>query len=253
MVRAIPGLGSIAISEGCQSTLISLVSTPASACLNLPGTVAVLSTVANSSWIPPINAWLTNFCSAELCTDDQLRSTLSTAADGCSAELAYLGITKSDVVVNVIDYFEDSKAALCVIDSNNGNKFCAITTLEAIETAIGAPLTPSSAVAGFPLLVDNAYRIARRIGCTACTAAGLALVRPSIWPSAYTDVVVPWVTWHCGASFVATPTTGLSPATGTLAQVAAAATTSRSASDPLVVPEALLGIMGLLSAAFTLF
>lgn len=74
--------------------------------------------------------------------------------------------------------------------------------MQAIETAIGEPLTPTSGVAGFPLVTDNAYRIARQIGCTACTAAALQAVRPAIWPSAYTDYVVPWVSWHCGNSFV---------------------------------------------------
>ena len=38
------------VSQGCQNTLTSLISSPAATCLNIPGTVAILSTVANSRY-----------------------------------------------------------------------------------------------------------------------------------------------------------------------------------------------------------
>jgi hypothetical protein len=100
--------------SGCQSTLESLISSPAAACLNLPGTLAIFSTVANSSWIPATNTWLSNFCAADPCTNDALSSTLSTAATGCSAELATFGVTTNDIIQEATTYFPIAKEALCL-------------------------------------------------------------------------------------------------------------------------------------------
>jgi hypothetical protein len=103
--------------SGCQSTLESLISSPAATCLNLPGTLAIFSTVANSSWIPATNTWLSNFCAADPCTNDALNSTLSTAASGCSAELAELatfGVTTNEIIQDATTYFPIVKEAMCL-------------------------------------------------------------------------------------------------------------------------------------------
>lgn len=90
------------------------MSSPASTCLNLPGTVAILTTVANSSWIPPINSWLSNFCAADDCTSDQISATVGTVADGCSAELEFAQVTKDDLVNEAVQNFGVVKEALCL-------------------------------------------------------------------------------------------------------------------------------------------
>jgi hypothetical protein len=101
-------------NRACQNTLTTLLSTPASACLNIPGTVAIISTVANSSWIPPTNNWLSNFCAAETCTDEQITGTVSVAADGCTAELQTMGITKEFIIQQAIQYYPTAKQAVCL-------------------------------------------------------------------------------------------------------------------------------------------
>jgi hypothetical protein len=90
------------------------MSSPASTCLNLPGTVAILTTVANSSWIPPINSWLSGFCAADECTSDQISATVGTVADGCSAELEFAQVTKEELVDQAVQNFDVAKQALCL-------------------------------------------------------------------------------------------------------------------------------------------
>lgn len=94
--------------------MTSLMSTPAAACMNIPGTVAIISTVANSSWIPPTNTWLSDFCGAETCTNDQITATVGMAADGCPSELQAIGVTKEFLAEQAITYYPYAKQALCL-------------------------------------------------------------------------------------------------------------------------------------------
>lgn len=247
------GLSALGLSESCQTTLTGLINSPASTCLNLPGTVAIFSTVANSSWIPPINTWLSNFCAADECTSDQLSATAGTIADGCSVELAYSQISKEFLVNAVVQYFSIAKQVLCLRDSGNSNQLCAITTLNLVQTALGGqPLTPDVIIRNYPLLIENNYALAKQIVCTPCTAAALAIVRPAI-PESFLSPVDSVVNQQCGADFTSTPTGTISTVTGTQALLAAQATESKSSSMPSAAPGALLGVVGFFSAVAALF
>ncbi|PVF97560.1 hypothetical protein CPB86DRAFT_815428 [Serendipita vermifera] len=239
----------IEVSQGCQSTLTSLLGTPASSCLNLPGTVAVLTTVANSSWIPPINTWLTNFCSAELCTDDQLSGTISIAADACSNELTTLGVTKDFVIQQAIEYFPVAKQALCLRDQSDSNNLCTITTLEKLETALGGqPLSPDVIINNWESHMHN-DTVARQVACTPCMSAAYSLIKPSI-PEDILVQVESWINYQCGADYTASPTGDIAVVTGTDAVRAAQATaTPTSGATTLGVHGAFIGagVAGLMS------
>ncbi|KIM32608.1 hypothetical protein M408DRAFT_326388 [Serendipita vermifera MAFF 305830] len=251
--RAIPSLGSFGVSEACQNGLTSLINSPASTCLNIPGTVAILSTVENSSWIPPTNAWASTFCAAEACTSDQITSTLNTAADACSTELASTGLDRDFIIQQAIQYLPVVKSAICLRDSGNSNKLCAITTLEAVQTAFGAPLTPTLVSQRYHDVLEVNDTLAAQLACTSCAAKALDLVTPSI-PEPYLGQVTSFFDFHCGANFTTTsPTSTIAVVTGTQAQLAAQATASRNASGPLAAPGALLGVIGFFSAVASLF
>jgi len=211
--------------------------------LNLPGTVAILSTVANSSWIPPINTWLSNFCAADECTSDQISATVGTIADGCSVDLGYAQISKEFLVDQAVQYFAIAKQALCLRDSGNSNQLCAITTLNLAQTALGGqPLTPDLVIRNYPLLLQNNYALAKQIACTPCTAAALAIIRPAI-PEDFLSTVDSFVNEQCGADFTSTPTGTISAVTGTQALLAAQATASKSSAMLLAAPGALPGVV----------
>lgn len=246
------GLSALGLSVSCQTTLTGLITSPASTCLNIPGTVAIFSTVANSSWIPPINTWLSNFCAADECTSDQISATVGTIADGCSVELGYLQISKEFLVDQAVQYFGIAKQALCLRDSGNSNQLCAITTLNLAQTALGGPLTPDLIIRNYPLLLENNYALAKQIVCTPCTAAALAIIRPAI-PEPFLSTVDSFANEQCGADFTSTPTGTISPVTGTQALLAAQATASKSSSMSLAAPGALLGVVGFFSAVAALF
>ncbi|CAG7852318.1 SubName: Full=Uncharacterized protein {ECO:0000313/EMBL:CCA69751.1} [Serendipita indica DSM 11827] len=242
--RAIAGLS---LSQGCENTVKNLLSSPAATCMNLPGTVAIFSTVANSSWIPPINKWLSDFCGAPDCTGDQITSTLNTVMDGCANDIAQLGVTipREQIISNSVTYFPQAKSALCLRDSSNSNKLCAITTLENLQTALGgAPLTPAVIEEKYPLLLANNYALAKQLACTPCTSAAFALVRPAL-PQSILTTVDGFVGDQCGVDFTSQPTGSIAVVTGTAAQLAASATASSSpsagfASFSLNLPVALL-------------
>jgi len=247
------GLESLQLSQSCQTTLTGLLSSPASTCLNIPGTVAILSTVANSSWIPPINTWLSGFCAADPCTSDQISATVGTVADGCSAELALAQVTKQEAIDEAVQNFGVVKEALCLRDAGNGDQLCAITTLNAVQTALGGqPLTPDVVMQNYPLLLANDYALAKQLACTPCASAAFALVRPAL-PQEFLGVIDSFVGEQCGVNFTSTPTGSISVVTGTEALLAAQATASTSSSMHLSAPSALLGVVGILSAVAALF
>jgi hypothetical protein len=251
-LTSMAGLGNY-ISEGCQTTLSGLMSSPASTCLNIPGTVAILSTVANSSWIPPTNTWLSNFCAADSCTSDQISATISIVTNGCAAEFALAGVTNEFVIEQAVTHFDVAKQALCVRDSGNGNKLCAITTLEAVQTALGGePLTPSLLISNYPRLLANNYALARQLACTPCASAAFALVRPAL-PQEFLSMIDSFVGEQCGVDFTSTPTGSITVVTGTKALAAARATASTNASVQLSAHGALLGAVGIFSVIASLF
>ncbi|KAG8798084.1 hypothetical protein FRC17_007566, partial [Serendipita sp. 399] len=202
----IAGLDGLGLSEYAFTLFLFdfasfLTSSDASNCLNLPGTVAIFSTVANSSWIPPINTWLSDFCGKDACTTDQITSTLNTVADGCSAEISQLGVTREYIIQQVVDNFNLGKSALCLRDSGNSNALCAITTLQKLETALGGkPLTPAVVIENYPRLLANNYALAREVACTPCVSAAFALVRSAI-PQVYINIVDSFVGSQCGVDF----------------------------------------------------
>ncbi|KAG8753919.1 hypothetical protein FRC14_005622 [Serendipita sp. 396] len=250
----IAGLEGVSISEGCQTTLKSLLSSPAATCLNIPGTIAIFSTVSNSSWIPPTNTWLSDFCGKDDCTSDQITSTLNTVIDGCSAEFNQLGVTRDYVIQQAVDNFSTAKSALCLRDSSNSNALCAITTLQKLETALGGqPLTPTVVSQNYQLLLANDYALAKEIACTPCVSAAFALVRSAI-PQEYISLVDSFVGSQCGVDFTSLPTGSIAVVTGSAAVNAAQATAQGSAgfsSASLSIFTPILFALG--TAAFAAF
>jgi len=145
------------------------------------------------------------------------------------------------------------KEALCLRDSGNGNQLCAITTLNAVQTAFGGqPLTPDVVMQNYPLLLTNNFALAKQIACTPCASAAFALVRPAL-PQEFLSVIDSFVGEQCGVDFTSTPTGSISVVTGTQALFAAQATASTSSSMHLSVPSVLLGLVGIISAVAALF
>jgi len=249
----IPALSGI-VSSGCQTTLESLINSPAATCLNLPGTLAIFSTVSNSSWIPPTNTWLSSFCAADPCTDDQITSTVGTAADGCTAEIAELGVTKDFLIQEATQYFSTAKSAACLRDSSNHNDLCAITTLQKFEDAMGLPLTPTNVIARYHDVLETNDTLARELACTPCGAAAFSLLQPALSQSQdITNYVNSFVDFMCGPDFASTEATGsISVVTGTAAQVALQATGTTSGSYKIQAPGLVIGFAGILSLVASL-
>jgi hypothetical protein len=194
-------------------------------------------------------------CAADPCTSDEISATVGIVVDGCPTEFAFAGVTKDFVIEQAVQYFDIAKQALCVRDSGNGNKLCAITTLTALETALGgAPLTPTVVIQKYPLLLENNFALARQLACTPCAAAAFAIVRPAL-PQEFLGMIDSFVGEQCGVDFTSTPTAGgkISVVTGTQALLAAQATATPNSSAQLSAKGAVFGAVGIFSVILSLF
>lgn len=91
--RVPPRISLSGLSSSCQSTLTSIVISPASSCLNAQGLVAIATTSANASLIGPLNSWLSGMCGQPACSNTTLTDIVSNVTSGCASDLSNLGAT----------------------------------------------------------------------------------------------------------------------------------------------------------------
>ncbi|KAE9411340.1 hypothetical protein BT96DRAFT_8537 [Gymnopus androsaceus JB14] len=89
----LPGVHSLSLSQGCESAVEGLLTSPDAACLN-PSALLSFVLGSDAGSIPStVNSWLTGICSTGSCTNDSISSVVTNVASACSSELSSLGIS----------------------------------------------------------------------------------------------------------------------------------------------------------------
>lgn len=197
------------LSASCQSTAASVLTGPASTCLGVAGMMSIATTPANQSIITPVDNWLSSTCAQPACTNATIDALISNITTGCASDLSTAGVTSdsvADIKENIEYWYPVAREVTCLKDSNNSNKFCITTTLQAIESYVGEPLSLNNLNSLVPRLAMSGGNIPTNLTCTDCVQAAYALIRPHLndanrgtWDS--------YLAGQCGTSF----TSGTSP------------------------------------------
>ncbi|KAG9100024.1 hypothetical protein FRC06_004603 [Ceratobasidium sp. 370] len=198
------GMGGV--SSTCQSAATAVLSGPAGTCLGVSDLLNIALAPANQSLISPIDKWLTDTCAQPACTTETLDAAVSNITSGCQTDL---GLTSDDIVdvkQYIDEWYSTAREVACLKDTNAANAFCVTTTLQAIETYAGQPLSKSG-IPGIILRFGSANaEIPKNITCTPCIQAAYALIRPKL-NDANRGTWDNYLGGQCGSSY----TSGSSP------------------------------------------
>lgn len=196
----LPGVHSITLSQGCQSAIEGLLTSPDAACFNPSALLSAVLGSNSGSITNTVNTWLTGICSAGSCTNDSIASVVTDVTSGCSTELASLGISVSNVQSDVISAVQAAyptvREIACTQDDTT-NQLCVVETLNNLEAAVGqVNVTDLNILNLFSTLANDAESIA----CTDCMKESFSIAKsnfPSLVSQAEPDAEA-----LCGASFV---------------------------------------------------
>jgi len=128
------------ISQGCESTLAAIATSPDNSCLNAAGLVASIGSAnANSSLVGPLGTWAQGMCSQQACTNQTLANLVNNITSGCSSDLASLGFTSDvtpSVVASVQEFFPSFREIVCLKNSTSGN-LCFADALNTVQNKVG--------------------------------------------------------------------------------------------------------------------
>ena len=170
------------LSASCQAAAASVLTGPAAECLGVAGLVNVAMTSANQSFITPINNWLSTTCAQPACTNATLDSVISNLTTGCTSDLNAAGVDSSsvqEITAYIKEWYPTGREVACLQDTGNSNAYCVTTTLQAVETWIGQPLSLNTISAIGPKLAANGD-VPKSLICTDCIHAAYSIVRPKL-------------------------------------------------------------------------
>jgi len=187
------------LSATCQAAItdVALSNTP---CL-APGDLTTLAlSPSNTSVIPLANKWLTDMCSSSPCTNSTINATVTSLVNGCSTDLASLGVdslSPATAVAYSEQYYPVLREILC---SQSNNNFCVTSTLTNLQTAIGQNLTIATVES--PDFENSVMSISSAaVLCTDCTQTAYALIKqstPELSGSSFENQLAT----VCGSNFV---------------------------------------------------
>jgi len=195
----LPGVHSLSLSQGCESAVEGLLTSPDAACLN-PSALLSFVLGSDAGSIPStVNSWLTGICSTGSCTNDSISSVVTNVASACSSELSSLGISTSDVqsaIAIAQDVYPTVREVACLQDDST-SQLCVVETLNNLESVVGqVNITDLNVLNLFSVFANNVESVA----CTDCMKESFSIAKsnfPSLVSQAEPDAQA-----LCGASFV---------------------------------------------------
>jgi len=199
------------ISTKCQSTLASIVLSPAGQCLNAQALVALVMADKSSSLIGPVNNWFTGLCQEPLCTNDTLATLVSNVTSGCSTELQALGagnLNNQEITAAVQQAYPTVRQLVCLSDTTNGNNTLCITeTLTNLQSTVGTLNASEVENLVNQASQGNVPNIPASVLCSNCTKEAYNIINTN-YPGLINSDDVNDVVNECGSSF----TDGSAPA-----------------------------------------
>ncbi|KAJ4483285.1 hypothetical protein J3R30DRAFT_1757990 [Lentinula aciculospora] len=192
------------LSQGCQSSLEGLLTSPDAACLN-PSALLSFVVGSNSGSIPStVNTWLTGICSSGSCTNQSISNVVTNLTSGCSSELSSLGISTSSIqseVISIAQEFYPTVRQVACLEDDTSNQLCAVETLNNLQSVVGqlnvTDLSVLNLFADAEKLFANGVQ---DIACTDCMKESFSIAKanfPSLVSQAEPDAQA-----LCGASFL---------------------------------------------------
>lgn len=255
LVVAVAAVGAAAqdlssLSSSCQTAVTGILTGPASTCLGVGGLMSVAMTPANESFVAPINNWLTSTCSQPACTNATIDSLITNVTTGCSTDLSTAGVTSSDiesVKTQLENLYPIGREIACLQDKSNANAYCVTTTLKAIESYIGQPLSLNTISAIAPKLAASGGEVPKDLVCTSCVQAAYGILKPYMSNSDIQSVDS-YFSGVCGSTFTngTTPTNIIQTASTATAGSSTASGGAMSLNTGVLgsVVAAMLGVAG---------
>ncbi|EJD03234.1 uncharacterized protein FOMMEDRAFT_20398 [Fomitiporia mediterranea MF3/22] len=199
------GVAAISLSSQCQSTLLTVASSPDSTCLNVAGLAGLLTTPQNQSLVQPINTWLAGACGEDPCTNQSLAAIVQNITSGCGSDLSSIGFDNSstgDVVSVVQQGYPTVRKIACLKQSSN-NSLCVTSLLTQIEQAEGQPLSIENIMNDLPAMVmGQAKNVPSSIACSDCVKQAYTVLKQDEPAIASNTDVSNALSSQCGASFI---------------------------------------------------
>ncbi|KAH9957901.1 hypothetical protein BC827DRAFT_1222200 [Russula dissimulans] len=194
----------LGVSSQCQSSLAGIVSSPDAQCINAAGLAPIFLGDSNTSVVPPLNTWLTGFCSKDACSNHTLAALVTNLTNGCSSDLSALGLTNpnTNLTSTVQQFYPTVRQVLCLQD-NSTHQFCAVDALYDIQNQTGTisinnifPLVPQIFWGGLP-----ARGLSPSVTCNNCTKTAYNIIISNV-PKAITSDENTTISNQCGPSFI---------------------------------------------------
>jgi len=194
----------LSVSSQCQSSLAGIASSSDAQCINAAGLVPIFLGDSNASVVPPLNTWLTGFCSKDACSNQTLAALVTNLTNGCSSDLSTLGLANSNtnLTSTVQQFYPTVRQILCLQD-NSTHQFCAVDALYDIQNATGTisinnifPVLPQIFWGGLPVL-----GLPPKITCNNCTKTAYNIIVSNV-PNSITSDENTTISNQCGSSFI---------------------------------------------------
>jgi len=231
LVVAVAAVGAAAqdlssLSSSCQTAVTNTLISPAGTCLGLAGLINVAMTPSNQSFVDPVNSWVTSTCAQPACTNATIDSVISNITTGCATDLSTAGVTSDDITSitpQIESFYPVVRDVFCLKDSSS-NAYCITTTLKAIESYIGEPLSLNTISTIVPKLAASGTEVPKALICTSCAQAAYSILKPYFTKSDI-QTADSYFSGQCGSSF----TNGTTPTN--IIQTASTATAGSSSAS----------------------
>ncbi|KAF8299956.1 hypothetical protein DL93DRAFT_2161023 [Clavulina sp. PMI_390] len=147
-------MSSLSISSNCSSTITNLTLSSEGGCLHLDGILPLVALSSTNSIIPPVDEFLTGFCSNftgmstnGTCTTSTLTDLGNQLVGACGPDFVEAGMGETVVrsftswLVHFYDVFGE---AMCTRDKGEGDDLCVVEELTTLQNSLGGNLTASN-------------------------------------------------------------------------------------------------------------
>ncbi|KAF7782664.1 hypothetical protein Agabi119p4_2040 [Agaricus bisporus var. burnettii] len=193
----------VSLSSSCSTTLQALLTSPDTACLNLP---LLLTYIVDSDKSVPqtINVWLTGLCgNNNTCSNDNIANVVGQVVQGCQEDFAAKNIDIASLQGKITDIaqavYPTVRKAVCLKDTSS-NELCVTQTLENIENVVGKVDIAHINFDTMKHIVQNVLTNATQLACSDCIKAAYNLGMHD-FPAQVSKAKEPFEQ-VCGASFL---------------------------------------------------
>ncbi|KZT00475.1 uncharacterized protein LAESUDRAFT_666091, partial [Laetiporus sulphureus 93-53] len=204
----------------------SLATSSKATCLD---TSALISFYLASSSAPVdsyVDYWLKGMCAQSPCTNKTIAYLVTTAVDGCAADLTNYGLpNNTDELTSLAQQYYPTVREIACFTCNNTR--CVTETLDNLQTVTGT-ITKANAIDIGVSIANGTIKLPSNVTCTNCTKEAYNLVEEN-HPNLITSGINNTIVNQCGSSFV----DGVEPTTINQTADAAVSSASTDASGAL--------------------